>query len=159
MEVPIPMSRTVSTWKGILLYGTVSKRMHEMPSTLHSELIVFFLCCLVSADKKTTAEHAAAARAYDCWCLRLEGKESEFLGNDPPYLAADDAPSLPSYLLPADLREKLFQLQEDAKTRMPVPTILNPVPPMQTEEEAVKDRDEYRAARSSQKPTDMDEEW
>lgn len=127
---------------------------------LYYRTAVSSLCVVgfLFVGKKTNAEHAAAARAYDCWCLRLEGRKNDFLGKDPPYLAADDGPSLPSYLLPVDLREKVFQLQEDAKTRMPVP-ILNPAPPMQTEKEAAKDREEYRAARSTQNEPSMDEGW
>lgn len=63
--------------------------------------------------------------------------------------------------MPTEAQEKVRQLQEEAKTRMPIP-IMNPAPPrdMQSEEEeAQKDRDEYRAARAAQNLAPMDEEW
>ena len=94
------------------------------------------------------AEHAAAARAYDCWCFRLEGRESGFLGHDKPYRSAKDAPVCHAF--PTEVKQRISELQQEAKTRMPVPVILKPAPPMQSEEEILKDRDEYRAARGAQ---------
>lgn len=106
-------------------------------------------------DKKTLAEHAAAARAYDCWSLRMDRKDTNYLGQDKPYLAGDALSTPPLYLLPPDVQEKVHQLQEDAKTRMPIPVLNQQPPPMPSEEEATKDRDEYRAARGVAR---MDEE-
>jgi len=113
---------------------------------------------IVWYNKKSLAEHAAAARAYDCWSLRMDRKETNYFGRDEPYLAGDALSTRSLYVLPADVQEKVYQLQEDARTRMPIP-ILNQKPPlMPTEEEAKKDRDEYRAARVAPDVTRMDEE-
>jgi len=109
---------------------------------------------LLFADKKALAERAAAARAYDCWCLRLEGRTSDYLCLDQPYLNAEDAPTCPSF--PQEVKQKIVELQEEAKTRMPVPVILKPALPPQTEEERLKDREEYRATRRANNTTNMD---
>jgi hypothetical protein len=88
----------------------------------------------------------------------VDRKETNYLGRDEPYLAGDALSTRSLYVLPADVQEKVYQLQEDARTRMPIP-ILNQQPPiMPTEEEAKKDRDEYRAARGAPDVTRMDEE-
>lgn len=125
----------------------------------HYDAIARLLHHSYMVDKKILAEHAAAARAYDCWCLRLEGQESNFLGKDEPYRSAEDAPKCP--LMPTEAKERIRQLQEEAKTRMPIP-FLKPSLPMQTDEEEQKDRDEYRAARRSAQGSgdnNMNEEW
>lgn len=87
------------------------------------------------------AEHAAAARAYDCWCLRLQGRTSGFLGRDAPYVRQADAPPLP--VLPLDVEETVARLREQAKA----PHRMQPPLPMPTDKETVEDRDEYRSAR------------
>jgi hypothetical protein len=87
------------------------------------------------------AEHAAAARAYDCWRFRLEGRKSDFLGHDAPYKSQADAPPLPT--LPLDVSAKVEMLRKQAKT----PIVMQPQPPMPTEEEVQAEREEYRSAR------------
>lgn len=76
------------------------------------------------------------------------------MGHDKPY-REDDAPACPS--MPSEAMERVQKLQEEAKVRMPTP-IMKPPLPMQTEEEAQMDRDEYRAARNANSTTMMDEE-
>ena len=138
---------------GILLSGIVRALVFSI-RLLRSMAASSLLHLCLSIEKKLLAEHSAAARAYDCWCLRLEGKKSDFLGQDQPYLTATDAPTPPSF--PAEVTERVNQLQEDAKRRMPIPVLMQPPPPMQTEE-AQKDREEYRMARRKQSATNMKE--
>lgn len=93
---------------------------------------------MLPVDKKILAEHAAAARAYDCWCLRLQGRKSDFLGQDTPYMRQADAPLLP--VLPSDVEEAVERLQKQAKA----PHIMQP---WVADKETLEDRAEYRSAR------------
>jgi hypothetical protein len=82
------------------------------------------------SEKKTLAEHGAAARAYDCFSYRHyfgTSTRSVRLGLDTPYLEESVArrlephnlpPLLPS--LPADIEEKLDILQKKFREQVKV---------------------------------------
>jgi hypothetical protein len=61
---------------------------------------------------KKVAEHAAAARAWDCWNMR-EGRHGEKRASlESPY-SKQDAPELPIYQFPAEIREKIQEIQKE----------------------------------------------
>lgn len=107
-------------------------------------------------DKKVWAEHAAAARAYDCWCYRLEGRTADFLGQDAPYKSPSEKaqPPLPLPRMPSEASAQLKKLIKEASLRSIAP--LQPPPlllPMPTEAESLADRDKYRSARWMMDPS------
>ena len=113
---------------------------------IYNALMTYLFATLIFyIDKKIMAEHAAAARAYDCWSFRLDGRRSAFLGEDQPYFSQKDAPPLPVF--PPEKLVLVQELQRQASLRAPVS--MEPAP-MPTEQEILADRDEYRAARRAQ---------
>ena len=56
--------------------------------------------------KKNFAEHAAAARAWDCWHLREGRHRKERMSLNPPYYERDE-PYLPVSQFPAEIQEKV----------------------------------------------------
>jgi hypothetical protein len=69
--------------------------------------------CLVWYKRKTLAEHAAAARTYDCFMLREHVDTVEQLGVDPPYEAGDQ-PIVPLNQIPPNIVETIQQAQKAA---------------------------------------------
>jgi hypothetical protein len=69
--------------------------------------------CLVWFKRKNLAEHAAAARAYDCFMLRERVDTAEQLGVDPPYEAGDQ-PIVPLNQIPPNIVETIQQAQKAA---------------------------------------------
>lgn len=64
--------------------------------------------------KKLTAEHAAAARAWDCLRFRDQGPVIAQIGLDRPY-RMQDAPVLPTNQIPAKINEFLKEIHEERK--------------------------------------------
>lgn len=62
--------------------------------------------------KKNLAEHAAAARAVDCWNLREGRHDKKRLSLEIPY-SVEDAPELPISQFPTLLREKVMAIQRE----------------------------------------------
>lgn len=76
---------------------------------------------------KKVAEHAAAARAWDCWNVREGRHHEKQLSLETPY-TKEDAPELPFNKLPAEMRLKIQEirkeqakLEEEKKNKPPSP--------------------------------------
>lgn len=72
--------------------------------------------CLVWYKRKTLAEHAAAARAYDCFMLREQFVTDGQLGIDPPY-SAKDRPILPLNQIPPNIVQAIQEAQRAENRR------------------------------------------
>eukprot|EP00980_Cylindrotheca_fusiformis_P026454 scaffold16189_cov125-Cylindrotheca_fusiformis.AAC.10 len=89
---------------------------------------------LVWYKRKTLAEHAAAARAYDCFMMRENFDTSTRLGIDPPY-RAKDCPLLPLHQIPLsilqtiqDAEKKTNHYQKEESTNYQSPLSPNNLP-------------------------------
>jgi hypothetical protein len=60
--------------------------------------------------KKTFAEHAAAARAWDCWNAREGRHQKDRLSEDPPYRVGDE-PELITSRFPLEVQEKFKAIE------------------------------------------------
>lgn len=76
---------------------------------------------------KKVAEHAAAARAWDCWNVREGRQKQKPMSRETPYFK-QDAPELPMYEFPPEIREKVQAFQkEQAKLEEEIKN--DPTPP------------------------------
>lgn len=84
-------------------------RSYGDPKTFTKEGDIFWY------PKKNSAEHAAAARAVDCWNLREQRHHMKRLSIDTPYEKMD-APELPITQLPANIRDKVLEILKEQAT-------------------------------------------
>jgi len=87
-------------------------------------------------NKKSLAEHACAARAYDCYMLRDgDGNSRQLkLGIDPPY-HAHNQPPLPRDKIPRSILAALDSMcsMRASQRNDQIPTIVRPTPPNKTQ--------------------------
>lgn len=99
-------------------FGFVRLFQCEIVYDYSSELFTHLLLLSHIGDK-SGAQHGAAARAFDCLSLRKYkplGMRSVHLGDEEPYMTAEEAPPLPT-TMPNDIRQKVEVEQKRISNR------------------------------------------